>query len=131
MAEKHQVGHQPASRLLLRVQAAAEYHTHDRDLMANVRPVPVDLVLDPYFLNLLPYSLVPLVVAGGLLAPLLWWIAVSVCRYIVLVSQGTAHGGPVVSGSAGLCEAGDGEEKAAGRGDREVRSGQGLRNRKR
>ncbi|GAD99440.1 hypothetical protein PVAR5_8155 [Paecilomyces variotii No. 5] len=58
------------SVLFLRVYAAADYFTLDQDLMRSPRPVPVDLILDPYLLNVFPRSLVPtagwLVVVAGL-----------------------------------------------------------------
>ncbi|KAL1848053.1 hypothetical protein Plec18167_008748 [Paecilomyces lecythidis] len=63
----------PAPRdsvLFLRVYAAADYFTLDQDLMRSPRPVPVDLILDPYLLNVFPRSLVPtagwIVVVAGL-----------------------------------------------------------------
>jgi hypothetical protein len=47
------------SLLLLRVVAAADYHSHDPALMQNPQPVLVDLILDPYVLNVIPRSLLP------------------------------------------------------------------------
>ncbi|KAJ5924393.1 hypothetical protein N7466_008580 [Penicillium verhagenii] len=47
------------SVLFLRVQAAADYFTHDDSLMKNVPPVSVDLILDPFLWNVFPRSLVP------------------------------------------------------------------------
>ncbi|KAL2020109.1 hypothetical protein VTK56DRAFT_8714 [Thermocarpiscus australiensis] len=45
------------SVLLLRVVAAADYFTTDASLMAEVPPVDVDIILDPYLFNALPRSL--------------------------------------------------------------------------
>lgn len=47
------------SFLFLRVYAAADYFTVDRSLMENVPPVLVDIILDPFLLNVFPKSLVP------------------------------------------------------------------------
>lgn len=46
------------SILFLRVSAAADYFTTDASLMSNVPPVAVDVILDPYLLNLFPRSLI-------------------------------------------------------------------------
>lgn len=48
--------------MLLRVQSAADYFTHDAALMATVPPVRVDIVLDPYVGNILPNSLIFVIV---------------------------------------------------------------------
>lgn len=50
-----------SSILLLRVLAAADYFTDNAELMKNPPPVLVDLILDPFFLNVLPRSLIPTV----------------------------------------------------------------------
>lgn len=47
------------SLLFLRIQAAADYFSLNKTLMDNVPDVHVDLVLDPYILNIFPQSLVP------------------------------------------------------------------------
>ncbi|KAK4043533.1 hypothetical protein C8A01DRAFT_12913 [Parachaetomium inaequale] len=46
-----------ASMLFLRILAAADYFTTDASLMRNVPPVHVDIILDPFLLNVLPRSL--------------------------------------------------------------------------
>jgi hypothetical protein len=46
-----------ASILFLRILAAADYFTTDASLMLNVPPVHVDVILDPFLLNVLPRSL--------------------------------------------------------------------------
>lgn len=43
----------------LRVQAAADYFSLNKTLMEDVPDVHVDLILDPYILNVFPQSLVP------------------------------------------------------------------------
>jgi hypothetical protein len=47
------------SVLFLRISVAADYFTTDKSRMKNVPPVFVDIILDPYFFNVLPQSLVP------------------------------------------------------------------------
>ena len=47
------------SVLFLRVQAAADYFSHNASLMKAVPPVSVDLILDPFLWNVFPRSLVP------------------------------------------------------------------------
>ncbi|KAK3315097.1 hypothetical protein B0H66DRAFT_564498 [Apodospora peruviana] len=50
-----------SSLLFLQILAAADYFTTDATLMSNVPPVDVDIILDPFLLNLLPRSLLPTV----------------------------------------------------------------------
>ncbi|KAI5928129.1 hypothetical protein F4810DRAFT_706023 [Camillea tinctor] len=50
-----------ASLLFLQILAAADYYTMNNTLMQHVPPVHVDIILDPFILNLLPRSLVPTV----------------------------------------------------------------------
>lgn len=64
-----------ASVLFLRVSAAAEYFTTNRTLMLRPEPVLVDLVLDPFVLNLLPRTLVPTVCYIVLVAAVSWVVA--------------------------------------------------------
>ncbi|EEH37688.1 hypothetical protein PAAG_08106 [Paracoccidioides lutzii Pb01] len=69
----------PTSSLFLQVHAAAEYFTLDKGLMEDVPPVHVDVILDPYVLNVFPKSLLPtaayifiLAVAGCAISWLVW-----------------------------------------------------------
>jgi hypothetical protein len=43
--------------LLLRIQAAADFFTTDKSRMRDPPPVEVDIILDPYFANIFPKSL--------------------------------------------------------------------------
>ncbi len=52
-------GEREASLLFLQIFAAADYYTADATLMSNVPPVYVDIILDPFLLNVLPRSLAP------------------------------------------------------------------------
>jgi hypothetical protein len=61
-----------SSTLFLRVDAAADYFTTDRALMARPEPVLVDIILDPFVLNVLPRTLVPTVGYVVLVAALSW-----------------------------------------------------------
>ncbi|KAI9158359.1 hypothetical protein HJFPF1_06353 [Paramyrothecium foliicola] len=67
-----------ASVLLVHIQAAADYFTHHKALMLNPPPVLVDLILDPYVLNVVPRSLLPtagfLVVVGVVTWFMAQWI---------------------------------------------------------
>lgn len=52
-----QEGEREASVLFLRIFAAADYFTTNETLMSSVPPVYVDIILDPFVLNVLPRSL--------------------------------------------------------------------------
>lgn len=52
--------------LLLQIHSAADYYTMNKTMMDQVPPVLVDIILDPYLLNIFPRSLVP--TAGFILA---------------------------------------------------------------
>ncbi|KAN0072634.1 hypothetical protein V8E54_009563 [Elaphomyces granulatus] len=69
------------SVLFLRIFAAADYFTLNTEMMENVPPVIVDVILDPYLLNVLPLSLVPtlgwVAVAGAVGCVAGGWIAKS------------------------------------------------------
>ncbi|GJN74225.1 hypothetical protein VFPFJ_07100 [Purpureocillium lilacinum] len=54
-------GARKASVLLVHIRAAADYFVDDVELMKNPPPVLVDLVLDPFVLNLANQSLIPTV----------------------------------------------------------------------
>lgn len=48
-----------SSMLLLQILTAADYYTMNQTLMKHVPPVHVDIILDPYLLNVVPRSLIP------------------------------------------------------------------------
>ncbi|EFR01340.1 hypothetical protein MGYG_04347 [Nannizzia gypsea CBS 118893] len=73
--------------LYLVVDAAADYFTSDKALMANVPPVLVDLILDPYIFNILPTSLVPTLGYVAVSAVLAWFIS----RYVWLQLSAAAE----------------------------------------
>ncbi|KAL4952220.1 hypothetical protein BDW69DRAFT_24697 [Aspergillus filifer] len=67
------------SVLLLRISAAADYFSLDKELMQNVPPVLADVILDPFLMNVFPRSLVPTagwtVVVAGFAIVVARWIA--------------------------------------------------------
>jgi hypothetical protein len=69
------------SILFLQIFAAAEYFSLNKTLMSDVPPVLVDIILDPYLLNVFPKSLVPtagyltaLAILGWVLSGVIWRI---------------------------------------------------------
>jgi glucan phosphoethanolaminetransferase (alkaline phosphatase superfamily) len=62
------------SVLFLRVFAAADYFTSNTSLMENVPPVVVDLILDPFLLNMFPRSLVPTAI---------WTLIIAIVAYFI------------------------------------------------
>ncbi|KAF1810981.1 hypothetical protein P152DRAFT_73105 [Eremomyces bilateralis CBS 781.70] len=63
------------SKHFLRIQASPEYISPDTELMLKPYPVPVDIILDPYLLNILPASLVPTGVYICVTGLLSWFVA--------------------------------------------------------
>lgn len=62
------------SVLFLRVFAAAEYVSADPQLMEEVPPVLVDIILDEYLFNVLPRSLVPTIAWMATVGFVAWWL---------------------------------------------------------
>lgn len=65
----------PVSMLFLRVLAAAQYFSDDPVRMASAEPLFVDLILDPYVLNVIPLSLVPAAVYITITAIMAFFVA--------------------------------------------------------
>lgn len=88
-SKKHDPTGQQASEsvLFLRILAAADYYTTNKELMENVPPVVVDLILDPFLGNVFPKSLVPTacwgVVIGIVAVVLAKWIVGEIGRVVV------------------------------------------------
>lgn len=61
--------------LFLRVSAAADYFTTNQTLMLHPELVLVDLILDPFVLNVLPRTLVPTVGYIIFVAAMSWVLA--------------------------------------------------------
>jgi hypothetical protein len=68
-------GESRVSLLFLRIFAAADYYTLDKSLMENVPPVLVDIILDPYLLNVFPKSLLPTAAYILVVAIASWFIS--------------------------------------------------------
>jgi hypothetical protein len=75
------------SVLLLQILAAADYYTTNRILMEHVPPVFVDIILDPYLLNVLPQSLVPTGVYLIVVAISSWYLAKFIARWLYMVAK--------------------------------------------
>ncbi|KAG6042232.1 hypothetical protein E4U41_002575 [Claviceps citrina] len=74
-ADSSAAGLLDGSSLLIEIQAAADYFTDDKELMSSPPPVLVDLILDPFLLNVLPRSLLPTMGYLLLLAVTTWFVA--------------------------------------------------------
>ncbi|POS80782.1 hypothetical protein DHEL01_v200827 [Diaporthe helianthi] len=68
-------GEHLSSVLFLRIDAAADYFTTNRELMRHPEPVLADVILDPFVLNILPRTLVPTVGYIVLVAAVSWVLA--------------------------------------------------------
>ena len=75
------------SILLLRIQAAASYYSTNRTLMLYPSPVDVDIILDPFILNVLPRSLGPAAIYITGVAIFAWIISGYIYQWVVAVSQ--------------------------------------------
>lgn len=75
------------SLLFLRVQAAASYYSTNRTLMDYPPPVDVDIILDPFLLNVLPRSLAPvgLYITGVAIAS--WFVSGYIYRWLLSVVE--------------------------------------------
>lgn len=71
-----------ASVLILQILAAADYFTTNQTLMNEVPPVFVDIILDPFILNVLPRSLVPTVCYVVIVAIFSWFLAQHTSQWI-------------------------------------------------
>ncbi|KAJ3580004.1 hypothetical protein NPX13_g558 [Xylaria arbuscula] len=60
---------------LLRIVTAADFYTTNHSLMTNVPPVRVDIILDPFLLNILPRSLLPTALYTTAVALVSWFAA--------------------------------------------------------
>jgi hypothetical protein len=72
---------------LLQILAAADYYTTNRTLMEHVQPVFVDIILDPYLLNVLPRSLVPTGVYLVVVAISSWILAKYIAKWLHMVGR--------------------------------------------
>jgi hypothetical protein len=74
------------SVLFLRLQAAASYYSTNRTLMDYPPPVHVDLILDPFLLNVFPQSLGPFAIYVSAVAVGAWFLSGYIYRWLLLVA---------------------------------------------
>lgn len=79
------------SVLFLRVRAAAEFYTTNKDLMLSPPPVDVDLILDPYVFNIFPKSLGPTALYIVVLAVCAWFVSGYVWKFIQPAASDKPH----------------------------------------
>jgi hypothetical protein len=79
-----QVSSMPTTFLFLQIFAAADYFSLNKTLMENVPPVHVDVILDPYLLNIFPQSLLPTAGYIMTIAVLGWFLSSWIYRSFVL-----------------------------------------------
>jgi len=74
-------------RWYLRILSSASYYTMDEKRMRHPDSVPVELVLDPYILNLLPQSL--LHIAGVVVSVVFiaWWASIKIYKWLSIGNQ--------------------------------------------
>ncbi|CAO2648579.1 Nn.00g078460.m01.CDS01 [Neocucurbitaria sp. VM-36] len=77
------------SALFLRVQAAAAFYSTNRTLMENPPPVHVDIILDPFVLNIFPQSLGPFALYVSAVAVGAWFLSGYIYRWLLSVATGT------------------------------------------
>ncbi|MCJ1432131.1 hypothetical protein MMC27_001487 [Xylographa pallens] len=75
-----------ASSLLLHVSAAADYYSRNTTLMRDGLLVDLDIILDPYLLNIFPQSLVPTAAYLVVLAALSWALSSFVWQWFRLLA---------------------------------------------
>jgi len=76
------------SMLFFRILAKADYYTMNQTLMKNVPSVHVDIILDPYLLNVFPKSLGPTAIYIVVLACGAWFLGKVFSAWIInIVSQ--------------------------------------------
>jgi len=78
-----------ASSLFVKVRCAADYYTVERGLMEEPPPVLVDLILDPYALNVVPESLLPVIGYITILVFVAWFVSQWIWRWLDKVSSET------------------------------------------
>ncbi|CAO1602204.1 hypothetical protein XANCAGTX0491_005834 [Xanthoria calcicola] len=79
------------SLLFLKVNAKAAYFTPNTTLMTDVPVVAVDLILDPYILNVLPASLAPIGLHLILIAIVSWPLSKAIYHFLHHTSQTPNH----------------------------------------
>jgi hypothetical protein len=75
------------SILFLHILAAADYFTMNQTLMEQVPPVFVDIILDPYVLNIFPRSLIPTASYIIVLAVGAWFLSKYISRRMLAMAK--------------------------------------------
>jgi len=75
------------SVLLIQIFTAADYYTWNQTLMENVPPVWVDIILDPFILNVFPRSLLPTAGYLVVLAVAAWYMAKFIAQWLMVVAR--------------------------------------------
>jgi hypothetical protein len=75
------------SVLLIQIYAAADYYTTNRTLMAQVPPVFVDIILDPYVVNIFPESLIPTGCYLIIVFIISWYLAKLIAKWLQMVAR--------------------------------------------
>src|SRR6266516_4705638 len=75
------------SVLFLQIFAAANYFSLNETLMSDVPPVLVDVILDPYLLNVFPKSLVPTAGYLIILAFGSWFLSGLIWRLLIRIAD--------------------------------------------
>ncbi|KAF2840398.1 hypothetical protein M501DRAFT_931332 [Patellaria atrata CBS 101060] len=70
------------SALFLQVHAAADFFTSNQTLMKSPPPVEVDIILDPYLLNIFPRSLISTALYIIFLAVCAWFLSIAIWRWL-------------------------------------------------
>ncbi|RPB15682.1 hypothetical protein P167DRAFT_482463, partial [Morchella conica CCBAS932] len=70
----------PRSLLYLEIGAVAAYYTPNKYRMENPDSVGVDIILDPYFMNIIPESLFPIIGMITLVTFFAWWCSGRIYR---------------------------------------------------
>ncbi|KAK4968681.1 hypothetical protein LTR66_011812 [Elasticomyces elasticus] len=81
-----QVTEEPAAStiaLFLRIHAAADFYSTNQSLMLDPQPVLVDIILDPYLLNIFPRSLAPTAIYIGTLAIGSYFLSGALWRWLI------------------------------------------------
>jgi hypothetical protein len=79
------------SVLFLRVRAAADFFTTNKELMSSPPSVDVDLILDPYLLNVFPRSLSPTAAYIVALACVAWFVSGAIWMFLRSDTANKAH----------------------------------------
>lgn len=78
----------PTSILFLQILAAADYFTLNKTLMETVPPVLVDVILDPYLMNVFPKSLLPTAGYLVILAVIAWFSSGWIYQVLINLATG-------------------------------------------